>query len=96
MTKGIIYLIQPTVLVGTSKFKVGCSSKPNLERIKSYDKNSRYLCINECDKPYELEKQLLIAFNNKFKIVSGKEYFEGDELEMIKIFLDILTAHNYQ
>ncbi len=93
MTKGIIYLIQPTVLVGSFKFKVGCSGKSNLDRIKSYDKNSRYLCIHECTKPYELEKQIKAAFNDKFTLVSGQEYFEGDEFEMIKTFIEIFTAY---
>ncbi len=93
MTKGIIYLIQPTVLVGSSKFKIGCSAKSNLERIKSYDKNSRYLCINECDEPYQLEKIIKSAFNNKFKLVSGQEYFEGDEFEMIKTFNENFFAY---
>lgn len=93
MTKGIIYLIQPTVLVGSTKFKVGCSGKSNLDRIKSYDKNSRYLCIHECTKPYELEKQIKAAFNDKFTLVSGQEYFEGDEFEIIKTFNEIFTAY---
>ena len=80
-------------MVGSSKFKVGCSGKSNLERIKSYDKNSRYLCIHECFEPYQLEKQIKTAFNNKFTLVSGQEYFEGDEFEIFKTFNEIFIAH---
>ncbi len=35
MNKGIIYLIQPCELVGTSRYKIGCSRNPNLDRCKN-------------------------------------------------------------
>ncbi len=33
--KGIIYLVQPTELIGTSRYKIGCSAKNDLERCKT-------------------------------------------------------------
>lgn len=33
MNKGIIYLIQPSELVGTNRYKIGCSTKTSLDRV---------------------------------------------------------------
>ena len=53
MNKGIIYLIQPVELVGTNRYKLGCSKNTNLERCKKgYKNGSRYLSIMECDEPF--------------------------------------------
>lgn len=95
MNKGIIYLIQPCELVGTNRYKIGCSKKPVLERcVFGYKKGSRYLCIMECIEPLKLENILKERFNIKFKLIAGKEYFEGDEKEMIREFIDIITEYN--
>lgn len=97
MLKGIIYLVQPAELVGTNRYKIGCSGKPNLERIKTgYKKNTRYLSINECDNPFLLENKIKYYFNLKFKLVAGKEYFEGNEAEIIKTFNETIVEYNNQ
>lgn len=95
MTKsGIIYLIQPSELVGTDRYKIGCSSNRNLERCKNgYKNGSRYLCIMDCVDPFGLERKIINEFNNKFKLISGREYYKGNELDMIKIFFDITYKH---
>ena len=91
MVKGIIYLIQPAELIGTNRYKIGCSSKPNLNRcIRGYKKNSRYLHILECNEPFKLEKEILLIFKQKFKLIAGNEYFEGDEHEICDIFINIV------
>ena len=54
--RGIIYLIQPSELVGTNRYKIGMSNNPDLERCKNgYKKGSRYLSIMECNDPLILE-----------------------------------------
>ena len=46
MNKGIIYLIQPAELLGTNRYKIGCSGKNSLDRCKKgYKIGSRYLSI---------------------------------------------------
>jgi len=91
MNKGIIYLIQPIELINTNIYKIGCSNKNNLDRCNNgYKKNSRYICIMECNNPFLLEKKLINIFINKFKLIKGKEYFEGNEMDMLKIFFDIV------
>jgi hypothetical protein len=96
MKKGIVYLIQPAELIGTNRFKIGCSEDPSLKRIKSYLKGTTYKSINECNNPFVLEEKIKKEFNKKFKLFAGKEYFEGSEKEMIKLFLYILLTHNYE
>jgi hypothetical protein len=94
MNRGIIYLIQPAELVGTNRYKFGCSSNPNLERCKKgYKNGSRYLCIMECINPFILEKKIKIEFDNKFKLIAGNEYYEGNENEILNIFVTIV--HEY-
>lgn len=73
---GIVYLIQPKELICTKKYKVGCSSKSDLSRCKSYRKGSRYLIIMECKYPIKVESEIIKNFNKKFKLIAGKEFFE--------------------
>ena len=45
---GILYLVQPSELRNTFRFKIGRSSKFDLSRVRSYRNGTRYLCIMEC------------------------------------------------
>lgn len=67
MDIGLTYLVQPAELVGTNRYKIGCSSKSNLDRCKNgYEIGTRYLHIMECVNPFILEKELKkIAMNIK-------------------------------
>jgi hypothetical protein len=94
MSKGILYLIQPCELVGTNRYKIGCSKSPNLDRCKNgYNKGSRFICIMECDNPLVLEKNIKEKFNKLFKLISGTEYFGGDEKDMLKEFIEIINLY---
>jgi hypothetical protein len=91
--KGIIYLIQPAELVGTERYKIGCSSKTSLERCQNgYKKGSRFLNIMECCDPFGLEKRVKEAFGKRFRLVAGKEYFEGDEEEIKREFYNVVCG----
>lgn len=94
MSKGIIYLIQPAQLIGTDRYKIGMSNKDNLDRCNNgYLKNTRYISINECTDPLILEKELKICFNEKFKLIAGSEYFGGNEIEMLELFMNKVLEH---
>ena len=87
---GIIYLVQPAVLIGTNRFKIGCSSKSNLSRVRNgYRNGTRYLHIMECDKPFEVEKVMKEEFNSKFNLIAGTEFFEGDEITIKRLFYKV-------
>lgn len=94
MNRGIIYLIQPCELVGTNRYKIGCSKQNNLDRCKKgYKNGSRYICIMECVNALLLEKNIKEFFNNKFKLIGGNEYFEGNEDDIINEFLKKVNEH---
>jgi hypothetical protein len=89
--KGMVYLIQPAELIGTNRYKIGRSGKNDLLRcINGYKKGSRIIRTAECNNPPIVELEIKKAFNKKFKLIAGKEYFEGNEEEIIKEFNDIV------
>jgi hypothetical protein len=59
---GIIYLLQPAELVGTNHYKIGCSKKNNLDRLKSYKIGTRYMDIRECGNPHDVETKVKDSF----------------------------------
>ena len=80
---GIVYLVQPCELIGTKRLKVGMSRKNTKERIKKgYRKGTLILSVHNCDNPVIMEKNILKEFNKHFKLIAGKEFFEGDNIEM--------------
>jgi hypothetical protein len=88
---GIVYLIQPAELVGTNRFKIGCSAKNTIDRcINGYRKGSRCIYIVECINPFDVEKKLKTSFNYNFKVIAGKEYYEGDETTIKMLFKEIV------
>ncbi len=94
MTIGIIYLVQPSELIGTKRFKIGYSKEPTLDRCKNgYKNGTRYLCIMECKFPNILEKKIKDKFKKKFKLFSGCEFFEGNEKQIIDEFIIIVNEH---
>lgn len=90
---GIVYLVQPCELVGTNRYKIGCSNKPTLDRVKSYKNGTRFILIMECKFPRKVESKIISEFNQKFKLIAGKEYYEGDENEMRELFYDTFNEN---
>lgn len=93
---GYIYLLQPAELVGTDRYKIGISSKDNLNRLKSYGGGTRYIFFMECDNYLFVENKLKESFNkNKLLIcIKGKEYFKGPEEIIMKEFFSIVFKYN--
>ena len=83
-----VYLVQTSDNINTDKYKVGCSSKNDLSRVKGYGKDVRVVYIFETEKYAEIEKEIKNIFSKKFVCVRGSEYFEGDICSMKRIFLD--------
>lgn len=92
MSKGIIYLIQPAELIGTNRYKIGMSKSPTLDRVRTYKKGTRYLCIMETENSGSVELEIKSEFKKEFNLVAGYEYFEGQEDKLIFFFLDIVTG----
>jgi hypothetical protein len=93
MAGGMIYMVQPIEYIGTLIYKIGCSKDKSLKRCSTgYGKGTRYIVMMECDDPFALERKIKETFNKKFKLFTGKEYFEGDENEMRTEFLRIAQS----
>lgn len=91
---GIVYLVQPVELIGTNRYKIGCSAKNDLSRCKNgYKNGTRYITIMECTEPFKIESQIKSVFTEKFMLIAGKEYFEGNETEMKTNFFEIVTNY---
>ena len=91
---GIVYLVQPAELIGTNRYKIGCSGKNDLSRCKNgYKNGTRYITIMECTEPFKIESEIISVFNKKFKLIAGKEYFEGNETDMKTNFFEIVTNY---
>lgn len=91
---GCLYFIQPAELLNTNRYKIGCSSKNDLSRMKAYKKNTRHICIMECEEYYKIERILINHFKYKYNLIAGAEYFEGDENEMLIDFINIIVKNN--
>lgn len=91
---GTLYFIQPAELVGTNRYKIGCSASNDMIRCKSYKKGTRYMMILECNQPFVVEDAVKRQFNARFSRIAGKEYFEGDETEMRNLFYAIYLQHH--
>lgn len=91
---GIVYMVQPAELVGSNKFKIGYSSKNDLSRCKAYKVGTRYIHIMECIDPLTVETEIIRVFKGKFKLVCGREFFEGNETDMEEEFYKIVKNSN--
>ena len=93
---GGVYLIQPTTLIGTNRYKIGCSIKKSADdRIKTgYHKGTKKYIVSPSGNPLEVEKNIKKKFNEKFNLIAGNEYFEGNISEMIKEFMIIYNTIN--
>jgi hypothetical protein len=91
---GQVYFIQPEVLLGTDRFKVGKHDKNGLERIKSYGKKTEIIIVWECQNSNFLEFQIIKKFKENFKLIKGNEYFQGDKQKMKKLFMYIIYNNN--
>ena len=86
---GTLYFIQPAELVGTNRYKIGCSAGCDMIRCKSYRKGTRYMMVLECHQPFVVEKEVKAQFDVRFNRIAGKEYYEGNESEMRDLFYRI-------
>jgi len=84
--QGFVYLLQINDEKGNKVYKFGKSNDIE-QRMKNY-KFKKILFTLISDDYSKLEVDLLLLIKNKYKIVSGREYFEcDDEKELIKYIL---------
>jgi hypothetical protein len=81
-----LYLIQTAEDLYTNIYKIGRTEQLPEERFKGYKKESYPLRISLVDDSKLRETELKDLFNIKFKLVRGREYFEGNIENMIYEF----------
>ncbi len=72
MDNGIVYLIQSAYLIGLNRYKIGLSKDPNELFKKRYFKDAIII--------YQLHRI--------FKLISGYNYFEDNEIDLIHLFTE--------
>jgi len=87
---GIVYLIQPGNLLGTNRYKVGCSKSPTFNRCLSYGLGSKVILILKVNEPYKVETFILRELRKKYKPYYGNEWFAGNE---DVIYNDVFEAY---
>ena len=93
---GGVYLVQPTELIGTNRYKIGCSHKRSPEeRINSgYHKGTKKILIFPSNNAKEVEKKIISSFDITFNKIAGNEYYEGDINLMVAEFTKIYNYYN--
>jgi len=46
----------------------------------------------ECVNPLDVERKIIQQFTQRFKVIAGREYFEGEESELLRLFFEIVMA----
>lgn len=93
ITDNVVYLVQPAFLIGTNRYKIGCS-KESRQRLLSYMRGTRILFVfntNFCC--LSLEERIKNEFNQKYSRSAGQEWFEGDEQDMKKQIFKICQEY---
>ena len=95
--QGFVYLVQPSELIGTDRYKIGMSKnkKADYSRLISYGKKCEVLYIHNCDNPLRTERKLKKKFNDKFNLIARTEYFRGNKETMISLCDELFNNDNY-
>ena len=92
---GIVYLIQPSVLKGTSRYKIGCSKSSDFTRLQNgYRSGTKVLIVSGTTNPHKLENSIKKEFDKNFHNYSGRVFYEGDGNMMFKLFTEIVMKYN--
>ncbi|NBR26040.1 MAG: GIY-YIG nuclease family protein [Micrococcales bacterium] len=101
MSHGYIYLLQDGNNKSTNIYKIGRTlvekdDSRNIKRFKSYSKGTiiHYMINVQPKDLNEIEKNIKIYFSNKYKLVKGREWFEGNIDEMKKDIHEIINSFN--
>ena len=94
MTKGILYFLQPHILIGTNRYKIGRTNTRNNFRLKSYGSGADIIYYNKCDNVELLERILILNFKKNFENIAGHEYFAGNVQKMKDIYLNVYNMRD--
>jgi hypothetical protein len=74
--EGHIYIVQPKILNGTNKYKIGSSRSP-LKRIKAgYGSKTNVICVFKVPDQFRVETFILREITKEYPPIQGREWFE--------------------
>jgi len=90
--KESIYLIHPFEfkIKDMNIYKVGRTRRYFSERLYEYQDGYTVCIVRNVFDAINIEKKILEIFIKEFKLVKGREYFEGNHIKMIAIINDII------
>ena len=98
-SKNYVYMIQEREFIKLNEpvYKIGKTSNPK-SRLSAYPKGSEVLFISLVSDCHQIEKEIIENFNDKFihRNDIGKEYFQGDDMEMIQEIIGIIKTRGLQ
>ena len=88
-------MLQPVEYINTNCYKIGLSSKFDLNRLKSYGAGTRYIQYFECSNYRKAETELINNLNNDktVNLFKGREYFYGNKQTILNIFIQIMLKY---
>lgn len=95
-----IYLLQDGKHVGTSIYKIGRCTQANdtrtLQRLQAYSTGTviKFLWNVSTEHVCEIERHVIDRFRIKFKLMFGREWFEGNMLDMKREIDNIVEKFN--
>ena len=91
--RSYVYMLQEREFINLNEpvYKIGKTINPK-SRFCSYPKGSEILFISLVSDCHQIEKDIIETFNDKFvhRNDIGKEYFQGDDMEMIQEIMEII------
>jgi hypothetical protein len=94
--EGHIYMIKEREFINADQnvFKIGRSTNVTV-RLMKYPKDSQPILMMKCSDIIACEKQVIRSFKDKFthRTDVGTEYFEGDESEMMRELITIVSSY---
>jgi hypothetical protein len=74
--EGYIYIVQPEILAGTDRYKIG-SSRKIINRLNgAYGKNALKICIFKVHDQFKVETYILRKIASQYPPIQGREWFE--------------------
>lgn len=98
MRHAYIYLLQSGEYINTNIYKIGKTVQKsddtrNLNRIKSYPPGTivyNLYHINNPDHINSVENEIIVFFRSKYRLATGREWFEGNVIDM-KLDIDTIV-----
>jgi hypothetical protein len=77
MTEHYVYLFHTKEFVDLKEpvYKIGKTTKPDLERFHQYDEGTRFYYQTSCHNCHDIEKKIIALFKKNYELHCGREYF---------------------